>query len=294
MRTGYTDTLMAPITPAEERRLQLEREEEQRRREEELARQAEERRLAAERAVQEQQARQVEEQRAEAERLAHQRRLQRQRAAAEAARAEAATAAAAAAAPKPEPAAPAPPQPQPDESMLPAPAVPAMAAPSSAAEEAEAARRQQVEEERRQQREAEELQREKDEALARQREAEVQAPAAKSTDGIVQAVVALRKRYKDSDPAGLATCMQTLRVYINNLARNPHDPKFQRINCDNNAFRNRVVAFEGASAVLLACGFQEEAGALVVGPDFVKTKGSRLWDALAKVDVMIEQLKAGS
>mmetsp|Transcript_86484 Transcript_86484/g.267760 ORF Transcript_86484/g.267760 Transcript_86484/m.267760 type:complete len:255 (+) Transcript_86484:79-843(+) len=172
---------------------------------------------------------------------------------------------------------------------LPTPAAEAPRARREAAEEP----RQQAELDRHRRRESEDLQREKDAAEARQRGAEAALPA-KTVDAVVQAFLALRKAYKDTDLAGLTTCLQTLRVYINNLARNPHDPKFQRINCDNNAFRTRVAAFEGATAVLIACGFQEEEGALVVGPDFVKTKGSRLWDALAKVDVMIEQLKGGT
>merc|ERR1740123_1219425 len=137
-------------------------------------------------------------------------------------------------------------------------------------------------------RESQELQREREAAEERQRQ-EVAEAAPKGANDLVQAMVALRKRYKDENPAGLLTCVQTLRIYINNLARNPHEPKFQRINCDNNAFRTRVAAFEGAVDVLVACGFRPEEGALAVGPDFVKTKGSKTWDALAKVDVMIEQ-----
>mmetsp|Transcript_103850 Transcript_103850/g.289304 ORF Transcript_103850/g.289304 Transcript_103850/m.289304 type:complete len:545 (+) Transcript_103850:39-1673(+) len=101
LRTGYTDTLMAPITPAEERRLQLEREAEEQRREQERLAQAEAQRLAAEHARHEAQARQVEQQRLEAERLAWERRRQRQ--AAQAAAAAEAEGAAAAVPPRAEP-----------------------------------------------------------------------------------------------------------------------------------------------------------------------------------------------
>jgi len=119
--------------------------------------------------------------------------------------------------------------------------------------------------------------------------AEVSA-AASSEDSVVTALVSLRRRYRDEDPSGLATCLATLRAYINNLARSPHETKFQRINAGNAAFRARVTAFEGATAVLEACGFREADGAWAVGPEFLKSKGSRLWDALAKIDVMLDQV----
>mmetsp|Transcript_53709 Transcript_53709/g.98156 ORF Transcript_53709/g.98156 Transcript_53709/m.98156 type:complete len:104 (+) Transcript_53709:448-759(+) len=100
----------------------------------------------------------------------------------------------------------------------------------------------------------------------------------------------LRRRYKE-DSQGLATCLQTLRTYINNLARNPHEVKFQRINCENAAFKNRVAAYEGATAVLGACGFEKDGTSLVVGEAFLKSKGPALFDAVAKLDVLIDQLK---
>mmetsp|Transcript_27805 Transcript_27805/g.73442 ORF Transcript_27805/g.73442 Transcript_27805/m.73442 type:complete len:751 (-) Transcript_27805:356-2608(-) len=135
------------------------------------------------------------------------------------------------------------------------------------------------------------LRREAFEAEERKREAErTLAPEEKKEDDVVTALLALRKKYRETDPKGLATCLQTLRTYINNLARNPHEPKFQRINCDNNAFRQRVAGFEGAIGVLLACGFEEDGSALAVPQVFIKSKGPKLFDALAKVDVMLNQL----
>merc|ERR1712060_445457 len=111
------------------------------------------------------------------------------------------------------------------------------------------------------------------------------------TDGVVRALVTLRQHHAGVDPNGLVTCLQTLRTLIGNLARSPHEAKFQRIRSDTTAFRSRVAAFDGATAVLQACGFGEEDGAWVVDPGFLKTKGPRLWDALAKVDVMLDQVK---
>eukprot|EP00927_Polykrikos_kofoidii_P065081 TRINITY_DN60880_c0_g1_i1.p1 TRINITY_DN60880_c0_g1~~TRINITY_DN60880_c0_g1_i1.p1 ORF type:complete len:822 (+),score=150.21 TRINITY_DN60880_c0_g1_i1:77-2542(+) len=177
------------------------------------------------------------------------------------------------------------------------------------AERAEAARRIQEDKEaeavrvraesewrRREAAEAEALRREAAEAERRRAEEDrsIQKPEERDIDEVVPALVSLRKKYKDQDLEGLTTCLQTLRVYISNLAKNPHDAKFQRIRCDNNAFRNRVAAFEGAADVLRACGFEDEDGALVVNPAFLKSKGPRLFDALTKVDVMLNQIKHNS
>jgi len=141
-------------------------------------------------------------------------------------------------------------------------------------------------------REEEELQREREEAEEKHREMMRGQSQERELDEVVHALVALRRLYKNTDPKGLATCLQTLRTYISNLAKSPKEPKFQRINCENNAFRNRVAPYEGALAVLKACGFAEANGALVVQEAFIKSKGSRLFDALAKVDVMLDQIKA--
>mmetsp|Transcript_109650 Transcript_109650/g.189714 ORF Transcript_109650/g.189714 Transcript_109650/m.189714 type:complete len:490 (+) Transcript_109650:3-1472(+) len=162
----------------------------------------------------------------------------------------------------------------------------------AAAAEAEA-RRQEAEAEarRRAAREEEDLRREREEAETRRREAEgVAQSEEKEGNELVSALMGLRRRYKE-DSQGLATCLQTLRTYINNLARNPHEVKFQRINCENAAFKNRVAAYEGATAVLGACGFEKDGTSLVVGEAFLKSKGPALFDAVAKLDVLIDQLK---
>lgn len=143
--------------------------------------------------------------------------------------------------------------------------------------------------------EAEELERERAEAELRARQSTT-TPAEtenkkKEADEVVQALVALRKRYIELDPNGLATCLKTLRAYVNNLAKNPQEVKYQRINCENNAFRTRIAAFDGAVAVLTAIGFQQqEDGALAVNADFVRTKGFHLSNVLTKVDIMIGNL----
>ncbi|CAK0903855.1 unnamed protein product, partial [Prorocentrum cordatum] len=141
-------------------------------------------------------------------------------------------------------------------------------------------------------REAEQLQAERREAERREAERrQAEAPPERDADEVVQALVALRRLHLEADPGRLATCLQTLKAYIG-PGWGPAVPrKFHRIRADNAAFRERVAALEGAPAVLRACGFAPEEGgaAWVVDPAFLRTKGPRLWDALAKVDVMLEQ-----
>lgn len=130
-----------------------------------------------------------------------------------------------------------------------------------------------------------------------QERSQSEAPAVSGTDArgpaeVVRSLVALKQRYLEADPDGLLVCLKTLRTYVNNLAHSPQESKFQRISCDNNAFATRVARFEGAAEVLRACGFTESEGAWVVEPSFLKTKGSKLFDALTKFDVLIEQVAA--
>jgi len=122
----------------------------------------------------------------------------------------------------------------------------------------------------------------------------VQPEAPAKTDAAKEALMALRRKYWESDPEGLVTCLKTLKSYLSNLANNPHEAKFQRINCENNAFTTRVAPYEGAVDVLIGCGFERDGSSLAVPADFAKTKGSRVWDLLAKVDFLIEQVKPKS
>lgn len=268
MRTGYTDTLMAPMTFQEEQQSEAERRE----REREEAQRVEERRIAQELAHRQELERQAAEQRREAERQALERRRRQQDAEEEARRA----ATASRAAPGP-PAAttaqtPATVASDPLQRVATAPAV--VSAPAALSVEPSASPGDLA-------------------APLTRAAADPVAPmakAAKEADAVAQALMALRRRYKDTDPAGLARCIQTLKVYISNLANAPHDPKFQRINCENAAFQQRVAAYEGSIAVLEACGFTTEEKILAVGPEFLKSKGPKLFDALNKINVVLDQL----
>mmetsp|Transcript_33806 Transcript_33806/g.63103 ORF Transcript_33806/g.63103 Transcript_33806/m.63103 type:complete len:353 (-) Transcript_33806:114-1172(-) len=286
MRTGYHDTLMGPANPALERELA-----EQRRQEEELARlQEEERRKAAELAAQQQREEQVRKMRQEMERRMHEMRSQEMSAHVAQQRLDA------------DPEAKRQLQEQKEREEREAAKKAEEEAmrkeqeelrkkkeAEKAAEEAEERRR------RRESKELEEIEREKIEAERRRLAAEAEAAESspKEVDAFKAALLSLLGRYKETDASGLTTCLKTLRTYIDNLARNPLDPRFQRINCENSAFRTRVAAFEGARDVLIACGYREEEGALAVDPDFAKNKGPRLWDALSKIDVVLNMVDRG-
>eukprot|EP00401_Gymnodinium_catenatum_P079938 CAMPEP_0117575262 /NCGR_PEP_ID=MMETSP0784-20121206/62105_1 /TAXON_ID=39447 /ORGANISM="" /LENGTH=329 /DNA_ID=CAMNT_0005374305 /DNA_START=33 /DNA_END=1022 /DNA_ORIENTATION=+ len=273
MRTGYTDTLMAPISPTEQRRLDEEREE-----------RARHQRLAEEQARERENEEAAARYRKEAERRMFEQRQREKRGqapvvpAAEEARQQNQAAEVS----------------RQTVGQTSRPVVAEASAVEQVRLSEEDAKRLQAEIRQREAREAEELHRERAEAEARRLLESTQSSSSKAeekkSDEVVSALVALRKRYIDQDPAGLLTCLKTIRTYVNNLARNPQEAKYQRINCENSAFRTRVAAFEGSLAVLTACGFQQEDGILAVGADFVKTKGSKLWGVLAKVDVMISQM----
>ncbi|CAE7026781.1 UBXN6 [Symbiodinium sp. CCMP2592] len=135
-----------------------------------------------------------------------------------------------------------------------------------------------------------ELRREREEAELKRKEAE--GGGVREPDPVVNALQALRRQHLKRDPAALATCLQTLHAYISNLAKNPQESKFHSINCQNSNFRSRVAALEGGIEVLQACGFVAVDEKLCVDPDFMKSKGPKLWDALSKVAVLLEQVKS--
>eukprot|EP00930_Biecheleria_cincta_P092063 TRINITY_DN8183_c0_g1_i1.p1 TRINITY_DN8183_c0_g1~~TRINITY_DN8183_c0_g1_i1.p1 ORF type:complete len:703 (-),score=209.09 TRINITY_DN8183_c0_g1_i1:44-2104(-) len=111
-------------------------------------------------------------------------------------------------------------------------------------------------------------------------------------EAVAQALVALRRQHLQARPAELLLCMRTLRAYVGNLASKPHEAKFQRISKDNAAFSSRVACLEGATDVLMACGFAEQPEAWEIDPAYMKKKGPALFDALAKIDVMVDQVQS--
>lgn len=250
MRTGYNDCLMAPV---DEAALEVERQQQELLRQAELTRRAAEEERIRKAGLE----RQVDEHRKQAEKEAWERRQkgqEEQKIAAQAAMEAAMLLMGQGPTPAPAPAAP----PRPAAAPVPAPQLPA----ARQAAEAAAATAAALE--------------------VSQRTAAI--------DSLAPALMDLNRRYKDTDPAGLLTCLHTLRKYVDNLDKNSCDEKFQRINCENAAFKTRVGAFEGAVDVLIGCGFKQGEGVLAVEPDFWRTKGMRLQSALNKFDFLIGQL----
>ncbi|CEM29680.1 unnamed protein product [Vitrella brassicaformis CCMP3155] len=92
----------------------------------------------------------------------------------------------------------------------------------------------------------------------KQKEDEVSKKSKK--DQIIYWVNRLKKNYKDTNPAGLKTCLQTIRLYVDNAAKNPTDKKYHRIKKENNAFKTRVAVFFEAIELLKVVGFVDDGG----------------------------------
>jgi len=101
---------------------------------------------------------------------------------------------------------------------------------------------------------------------------------------------ALQKKYSGADQVeGLLTCLRTLSAYLNNLATNPQDPKFQRINRGNSAFQNRIEPYPEAITFLSTVGFIDDGGYLVMRR-FVHAKPPCLGDVMQKLDTAIRSV----
>jgi len=68
----------------------------------------------------------------------------------------------------------------------------------------------------------------------------------------------LKKEYKDSDAAGLKTCLTTLKMYVDNLHKNPLEAKFKVIKIENKAFQSRVAPYDGVLDLLDCLGFENK------------------------------------
>jgi len=93
---------------------------------------------------------------------------------------------------------------------------------------------------------------------------------------------------KKLPPADLQAALKTLHAYISNLAKNPMDTKFHRINMENKNFSSTVARHQDAITLLKLCGFQQEGSFLLMDEGFMKSKGPFLWNILAKVDFLRE------
>ena len=60
-----------------------------------------------------------------------------------------------------------------------------------------------------------------------------------------------------AEPWVVKICLQTVRVYLNNLHGNPSEERFRKINLQNEHFRNRVGSCKGGLALLKEAGFED-------------------------------------
>ena len=75
------------------------------------------------------------------------------------------------------------------------------------------------------------------------------------------------------------TAVKTLAIYIGNVAKNPEEPKFRRLNTDGKAYKKRVRGAVGAKGFLRALGFRksetetgDDGGDVLVLPDGAPAK----------------------
>merc|ERR1712050_285623 len=109
-----------------------------------------------------------------------------------------------------------------------------------------------------------------------------------SKDQVAFYLSKLKKKYKDSDPEGLKTCLSTLKIYIKNLADNPQDPKFKKLKLENKAFQSRIAPYDGAIDFLDVVGFEKKEDCLEQRKSI--PDGWLCGNAIKFLDLMISQL----
>lgn len=68
------------------------------------------------------------------------------------------------------------------------------------------------------------------------------------------------KIYRMGQHETLKTCIKTLKIYVDNILKDPSNEKFRMINADNPNFCQRVKDVIGGSQILNLLGFKEEGG----------------------------------
>jgi hypothetical protein len=79
-----------------------------------------------------------------------------------------------------------------------------------------------------------------------------------------------------------AECVRTLLKMLSNVANNPAEPKFRKVNLTNETFKAKVSSLQGGLALLKAAGFTEEGESLVLGEAADMARVSVVVDKLAK------------
>mmetsp|Transcript_11506 Transcript_11506/g.22174 ORF Transcript_11506/g.22174 Transcript_11506/m.22174 type:complete len:371 (+) Transcript_11506:177-1289(+) len=155
-------------------------------------------------------------------------------------------------------------------------------------------KREKEEHEKEKLRQRELMKREWEERFSRpypENEEELASAEAKPKSGkemIIQAINKLKKLYKTDNPAGLKTCVSTLKIYCDNAWKNPTEAKFHKIKKENNAFKTRVLPFDGSLELLSAVGFKDD------GAEFLSIQGVPdgflLGQAVKFLDILAGQL----
>lgn len=120
---------------------------------------------------------------------------------------------------------------------------------------------------------------------------EEEAPQEEKADSFVSALRALRKKYREAEPAALAACFRTLNDLMRNVIDHPQESKYQRIKAEK--FRSRVGNLEEAIAAVEACGFHPDASKefLTMDPDYARTQGLRLRENKRKVELLLTEME---
>ncbi|KAJ1605509.1 PUG domain fused to an UBA domain [Cryptosporidium canis] len=79
----------------------------------------------------------------------------------------------------------------------------------------------------------------------------------------------MNKEYRSKDLQGLLTCFGLLKTYINNVQSHPYEDKYKRIRLKNQTFESKVLKYQGALEILMACGFVKDTSEefLVIPPE---------------------------
>jgi len=102
---------------------------------------------------------------------------------------------------------------------------------------------------------------------------------------VLRCLQTLRKTLQPKVQAWEAA-IKTLHAYISNLAKNPLDTKFHKINTENKNFEASISPHAACLELLHLIGFRKEGSFLVMDEAFMKSKGVFLWNVLAKVDLL--------
>ena len=78
---------------------------------------------------------------------------------------------------------------------------------------------------------------------------------------------------QDNNPGVAKTCFKTFVTFCKNVLKDPTEPKFRKINLDNENVQKRITKLHGGMGLLKAVGFKEDGSFLVMDePDLDRVK----------------------